>query len=467
VELKLIPKQLEAFNYVRSGNFSCINYGGAMGGGKTIFGLITLLTLCKVYPGSRWVVVRQDMEKIRTTTIASLEWINAPGEIKRSPYEYIHPNGSVILFKAENYQRDKEHQWMKGLEVNGFLFEEVNETQESCFRLAFTRAGRWKIRGIHHQPKPLIMTTMNPSQGWVKDLIYDPWKNGTLRNDWIFIPSLPDDNPYISDIEKENYKNLTQYEYEVYVKGNWDIQLKTGGEFWKSFELDQHVRPTFVDTNKTIHVSVDNNVYPYIAISLWQIEKIGERWDIKQVHEICAKDPNNTATKAGRLAATWLTTIGYNQTVFQYGDPSTQNRNTIDDDKKTFLDKFMGEIKKHFQVNNKMLRSAPSVSVIGDFINAIYEENWGGMSITIGEHCKYSISDYIELKQDKDGGTLKKRITDPQTKVSYEPVGHLSDTKKDFIVSCFANEFAQFINRFVDQSTYIHQRRTSGIRGGI
>jgi len=67
--------------------------------------------------------------------------------------------------------------------------------------------------------------------------------------------------------------------------------------------------------------------------------------------------------------------------------------------------------------------------------------------ILIGSHCKKSISDYLNAIQDKDGTILKKRITDKQTGVSYEPVGHILDTKKDFIVQAFNDEYLKFQNR--------------------
>jgi hypothetical protein len=42
---------------------------------------------------------------------------------------------------------------------------------------------------------------------------------------------------------------------------------------------------------------------------------------------------------------------------------------------------------------------------------------------------------------------LKKRITDPKTKVSYEPNGHLTDTLKDMTISAFNTEYLAFINK--------------------
>ena len=60
--------------------------------------------------------------------------------MKTNPYEYTHHNGSIIMFKGENYDNDKDLDWLKGLEVNGFLFEEINECQHDTLNIAFGRA---------------------------------------------------------------------------------------------------------------------------------------------------------------------------------------------------------------------------------------------------------------------------------------------------------------------------------------
>lgn len=447
-------KQEEAMQAVQSELYSFILYGGAIRGGKTFWGLSALLVLCSVFPKSRWCVIRENSEKIRTTTIPSFSKIEASGTLRQSPYEYTHPNGSVILFKSENYASDKELNWMKGLEVNGFLFEEINECQEATLYKAMERAGSWGVPG--RQPFPYILGTCNPTQGWVKRLVYDPWKTNDLRSNWLYIPAKITDNiANLDPVYVEGLKNLPLYEYEVFVNGNWDIQLKTGGEFFKNFELDQHVRPLSVDPDKPIHISVDSNVLPYIAVTAWQMDKEGDKWKVAQVHDIPVRDPDNTARKAGLKVGRWLKGINYNQKIFLYGDPTTTARNTIDDDKKTFLDLFIEGIQKSgFGYEKRFFNKAPGVALTGDFINAIYEGKVPSIDLTISEYCKESISDYIETKQDKDGGILKKRITDPKTKQSYEAHGHLSDTKRYFLCKVFEDEFYQFQNRFSTHVTY-------------
>jgi hypothetical protein len=447
-------KQQQGMEAIQSEKFGFILLGGAIRGGKTFWGLGALLTLCSVFPKSRWCVIRENSEKIRTTTIPSFTKFEASGKLKRSPFEYHHPNGSMILFKSENFAADKELNWMRGLEVNGFLFEEINECQEQTFHKALERAGSWNVSG--RQPFPYILGTCNPTQGWVKDKFYDPWKNGTLRDNWLYIPSKITDNMQNLDPNYvESLKNLPRYEYEVFVNGNWDIQLKTGGEFFKNFELEQHVAPFHTKPEERIHISIDSNVLPYIAVTCWQLEKKGEGWIAKQTHDIPVKDPDNTARKAGAKVGRWLKGIGYKQRVFLYGDPTTTARNNIDDEKRSFLDLFVeGLLKEGYECDKRFFTQAPGVASTGDFINAIYEGKVPGVEILVSEYCKESINDYIETKQDKDGGILKKRITDPKTKQSYEPNGHLSDTLRYFICKLFDNEFRQFQNRFSDHTQF-------------
>jgi hypothetical protein len=99
-------KQQYALEAVQSELYRFILFGGAIRGGKTVWGLSTLLILCKVFPGSRWCVIRENSEKIRTTTIPSFEKLGATGSLKRSPFEYKHFNGSSILFKSERTELD-------------------------------------------------------------------------------------------------------------------------------------------------------------------------------------------------------------------------------------------------------------------------------------------------------------------------------------------------------------------------
>lgn len=236
------------------------------------------------------------------------------------------------------------------------------------------------------------------------------------------------DNKYCS-IDRiarhELLKTTNSYYYQTFTKGLWSIH-SNGGSFLKSFSIAKHVKPIEYNPNIHIHVSIDNNVFPYISVSVFQVQKEFEIYKVRQIKELPAIDPNNTVTQAANQLIKWLKTIGYNQTIYLYGDRSTKSRNTIDDNKLSFAQKFINTLTSSgFKVVDKMLNFAPSVSMIGDFVNEILAGNLPYAEIEIDSNCRLSINDYIVTKQDKDGTILKKRVIDKNKGISYEPNGHI------------------------------------------
>lgn len=457
-------KQNTLIEAALSGKYTFILFGGAVGGAKTLGLFLLFLLAHRIFPGIQVIFVRKDMATIERNSYATWNEFTSkfgiPETLKKDArFDNTNPrlemtNGSNLIFFGENFDKDKNLTRWSGLIPNWFFADEINELQYNSYTKMYERAGRYQLKT--KQPHPLIIGTCNPSHGWVKEQIYDKWKKDELPGHILYIPSKITDNPHLPKEYINNLKNLPRYEYEVYVEGNWDIQLKTGGEFWKDFELDKHVKPISFNSELPIHVSIDNNVYPYISISAWQIDDKRDNnglCDIMQIQEIPAKDPENTATKAARLLVKWLHSIAYDDVIFLYGDKTTKNRNTIDDEKKSFLDKFVDEVKKEYAVRVKMPNSNPSPSKAGEFINAIYSDNFDNLNIIISESCKESINDYVMTKQDVNGNMLKKRTTDKKTGVSYEEHAHISDTKKDFICEAFKSSFRKHGKRFEREKT--------------
>lgn len=219
--------------------------------------------------------------------------------------------------------------------------------------------------------------------------------------------------------------------------------MQSGGEFWKQFDVEKHVSLTeMADTS--LHITVDDNVNPYVPISIWQVK--GKR--LQQVHELCCVDPENNAPKAARKLAKWLTAIDYRDVVFLYGDPSAKKRSTIDENSVSFFSKFIQELRAAgFMVSNRVQPSPPRVAISASFVNDIYENEIMGYSIMISETCTVSIEDYYTVKEDKDGTMLKPKRKDPATGITYEPYGHFSDIKRYFICSVLATEFKAYCAR--------------------
>ncbi len=248
------------------------------------------------------------------------------------------------------------------------------------------------------------------------------------------------------EYDRVHHPNL----YRVYANGERGI-IRTGGEFWKQFNEITHVKPLKYDPTLPVHVSIDENVRPYVTISIWQIVDK----EIRQIAEIPCKTPHNNAPKAAALLVDWLKARNYEHAVFLYGDPSTRKKSTIDENNRSFYDKFEAVIMEEFQVINRVGRSAPQISVSAAFVNAIYEGQFE-WNIVICDECKVSIDDYITVKEDENGAMVKNKVKDENDETSVELYGHYSDAKRYFITTVLKEEFKRFKSG---------KRRTGSIAG--
>jgi hypothetical protein len=432
--IEFSPKQNEAMDAISKEKYDFILFGGSMGGGKTFWGLSALLIMCQAFPKSRWCVVREDLEKIRITTIPSLMKLNPSGHLRVSPYEYTHPNGSIIMFKGENFNKDRELQWLKGLEVNGFLFEEINECAEETFNIAFGRAGRWEC---NPRPRPVIMATCNPADNWIKKRVYDRWENGTLPNNWLYIPSKITDNPYLTEAYRENLKNMPRYQYEVFVEGNWNMKLKTGGEFYKCFELDKHVGVCAYDPELALHISWDDNVNPYLPMGIFQIK--GK--EVYMIDEIAGENPNNTIKAVcnefkRRYPA-------HSSGLFVYGDATANKEDTKLEKGYNFYRLIMEQLQE-YRPTSRVMNHNPSVVMRGNWLNTVLEKELGGVKIMIHVGNNNTTKDFVNLKEAADGTKSKDMETDTKTKVRYQKYGHFTDLFDYFMCTAFQQQFIDY-----------------------
>lgn len=258
------------------------------------------------------------------------------------------------------------------------------------------------------------------------------------------------DNPYCKPQRKalyESYKGskVNSYFYQTYTLGLWGYR-KTGGEFWKCFDESKHANKAYELEKKAIHLVADNNVVPYIAVSAWQV--LLDQKIFRQVNEFPCESPENTAKKAALKCARWLRAIDYKDVVFLYGDPSANARSTVDDEGKSFFDKFIAALREEgYTVVSRVQRSHPEVALSGNFVDEIYESNLYGWTIQIDNRCRKSIEDYTMAKVDAEGKLLKVRVTDKDTKQKYEQYGHFSDDKRYFITAQLPAEFNQYKSR--------------------
>jgi hypothetical protein len=438
ITIRPTPKQIQAYKACNENNI--VLYGGAIRGGKSYFLVLYAFTLAFKYPRSRWLFIRESLPTLKRTLLVTFNEFLQNGfsqyikDFNQQTLTVNLTNGSQFIFMAEGYDTDKELNRFRGLEINGAFIDEANEIQEVTFDKILERSGSW----FHSENCPTkIVMTANPTYNWLKSRFYDKWEKNELPNGVAYISAKIFDNPYIPKTYLDNLKMLPRYQYEVFVEGNWNIQLKMGGEFYKCFELDNHISKTTYDPTLPLHISWDDNVNPYLPCGIFQLK--GK--EVIMVDEIAGETPNNTIK--GVCNEFKRKYQGHDAGLFIYGDATANKEDTKLEKGFNFYRLILEEL-KDFKPNYRVLKSNPSVVMRGNWINTILEKEIGGIKITIGENCKKMINDLVLLKEAADGTKLKEMETDPKTKVRYQKVGHFSDLLDYLLVSAFAQDFDMY-----------------------
>lgn len=224
--LALFEDQNKFAEAVLSAQYRKYIFGGSVRSGKTIVILSLLLLFCKVYPGSRWVVIRQDRPTLKRTTLETFRHYVLPPAtphlFNKSELTYTFPqwNGSTIMFLEENFEGDRDFNRFKGLEVNGAFLSQCEELQEGLYNVLKMRVGQWKITPM---PPAYIFADLNPTDAWPKNLFYDPWKNGTLPADTYYQEADIFKNPFNPADYLESLKELPPELYDRFVRNNWEM----------------------------------------------------------------------------------------------------------------------------------------------------------------------------------------------------------------------------------------------------
>jgi len=203
-------------------------YGGAAGGGKSFLGCFWLIIMCKAYPQTRWFIGREELKRIRQSTlitfqkVASLVKVNDDYTTNFQDNYIQFSNGSRIDLLDLQYQpRDPLYERFGSTEYTGGWIEEGGETDFGAYDVLKTRIGRHMndVYGLISK----ILITCNPKKNWLYGEIYKPFKEGTLDKHISFIQSLVTDNPHLTDDYIENLRNTKdKAKKERLLFGNWE-----------------------------------------------------------------------------------------------------------------------------------------------------------------------------------------------------------------------------------------------------
>ena len=365
----------------------------------------------------------------------------------------------VILAGLEN--EDKA----KGVEGFSFvLFDELDQFEPE----EYTQADM-SLRG---EKGKVLFATWNPvsKESWVKKELVDTydWKETKYKlpseNSFVKISSCGTvvliKTTYLDNywaigspcgtygfrdeklIAKYNKLKTTIYEkYKVNVLGEWG-NVSKGGEFYKMFTPELHVVGKInYNDELPLHISFDENVNPYLTLSIYQAEGL-KSW---KIDEICLEHPRNTLKHV--LAELKRKYKANKQTVYIYGDRTSLKADTKLEKGQNFFTIVEDSLKQSGYITTLRLpRRNPSIVSRGNFINEIFSCNISGISYVVSENCTKTIDDYENVKEASDGTKAKEKTRNPVTKVVYEKYGHLSDSDDYFICEYYKPEYDKYLN---------------------
>lgn len=246
-------------------------------------------------------------------------------------------------------------------------------------------------------------------------------------------------------------KNHTKESAKRLIYGNPFV--RSGGEFYSAFDRMRQVIPAVIHEQKTvtafdpnlpIHISFDQNVVPYITMTLYQLRITGNKVIISCFDEICLENPRN---KTEKLCIEFIKRYGSQckHGLFYYGDPSGRKSDTRTNEHDYDIVKRM--LKKYLNNNSERIPYAhPPVIKRKDFINNIFEGVYSDeVEFYVADTCKKLIADLEFIKEDKNGKKNKEVVEDKTTGQKYEKLGHTSDSMDYFICEVLHNMFVNFM----------------------
>jgi len=231
IRVRYSQKQKEALRYLLDRHTKYILYGGAAGGGKSYLLCMWLVGMAYKYPDTRWFVGRDELKRLRESTLITMFKVLKDFGIPVNEYQYNGAdnffrfwNGSTIsLLDLRYLPSDPMFERYGSVEYTCGAIEEGGETHYGAFDVLKTRVGRYNNEKYNLLGKILI--TANPKKNWLYKYFYMPSKQNTLPVEYRFVKAFATENPFIDKGYLENLDTITDKVTKERLKyGNWEYE---------------------------------------------------------------------------------------------------------------------------------------------------------------------------------------------------------------------------------------------------
>lgn len=275
-----------------------IAFGGARGGGKSWSVRVKAILLCYNYPGIKIMIVRRTYPELRANHINQMkEILGNLATYKDSTKEITFPNGSVILFRYAQNEKDMDK--YQGTEVDVLFLDEATQFLEEQYQRI-----KACVRGVNSFPKRIYLTC-NPGgvgHAFVKRLFVDKKYNiGEVADEYTFIRSLVTDNKALMETNPDYVRQLEALPPKLrkaWLEGDWDI---FEGQFFEEFrdipenyETRQNthvIAPFDIPREWKIYRSFDFGYGKPFSCDWWAVDFDGRAYLILQLYG-CTDIPN-------------------------------------------------------------------------------------------------------------------------------------------------------------------------------
>jgi hypothetical protein len=260
-------------NYVLARNNTLVHNSG-----KTFLGCFWQITRRWLYPGTRGFMGRNTLSDFKATTLKTFNEVWEQ-KFKNNPYgltmkvnmneKIVHfSNGSEILIKDLSFNsNDPEFNDLGGMELTDAFIDEVPGITQKAKNVVYSRI-RWNLIN----DKPILLSTGNPTDNWVKkEYVSDKHNNPVeLPQNKAYVQALLTDNPDAKFVEiySATLRNLPEYDRMRLLDGRWDASETIDNPYMHGFNPDIHVNPC-AEYNEALPVmlSMDFNVNPLCFIA--------------------------------------------------------------------------------------------------------------------------------------------------------------------------------------------------------
>ena len=253
------------------------------------------------------------------------------------------------------------------------------------------------------------------------------------------------DNKFLTPEYKLSLESIKDiYTYTVDTLGHFAMR-KIEDRLYSSFDTVKNVGEFKYDREKPLYMGMDFNLYPYSAISLWQMD--GKK--LYQVDEICVNHTEMSSVEAAlkefkkRYKKHYLRITVVGDATGHKDDASKEkgyNNYTIIEDEL-----------KGFDILLDVPKTNPSVLARVGFTNKIFlDGNYRGIEFWINKNCTNTKNDFYYTRANQDGTMMKEMAKDKTIKKTYEKYGHLSDASTYLLNRIFYDDFLYWKNGGAD-----------------